>query len=189
MGMVFPVHCQVQIHTYDTEENRFIKAALLRILTMIQNHTMQSYDKSLLSSLLQKIKEYLYQFDQAGVTSKIFYFGNIPRFHFHKLNSYYETSISISSIIISNSSCGSLSNLQTGSNSIFGSCWLYNMANEFEQFVRDSLRRSERLSSICKGHVDWSMQKNQVHMEPDLVIDNRTLIGDVKYRKYSQSKR
>lgn len=206
-GLLFPVHCRVQIHTYDSLENQFIKAALKRIMYLIRNNCMKSYDEKLLDQLFRKLKDFLYQFEQFGVSDTMFTYDNIPKFHFHKLNKYYQPACSICSVILSNSSTyKSLSNYLVpnesndsdhyhnrnhlkSNNNITGSCWIYNMANEFEQFVRDSLRRSDRLSTLSKGHVDWSMMKNQVHMEPDLVLDNRTLIGDVKYRKYSHVKR
>ena len=199
-GLLFPVHCQVQDYTYDTIENQYIKAAIQRLLIMIQNGTMHSYDKELLKIIIRKLKEILTYFNQYYISDIIFRPDNLPNIYFDKLNQYYKPACSISSMIFSKSFCGSISSssmFELGNDDnnikkqkqIFGSCWLYNMANEFEQFVRDSLKSFDSLSTIGKGHVDWSMQKNQVHMEPDLVLDNMTLIGDVKYRKYSQSKR
>jgi hypothetical protein len=186
-GILFPVHCSYQVHSYDNLENRLIKSGLKQLLYVIQSHSMQSYSPELISRLEYKIREHISKFDDIQVSDTTFDPRRLPKINYNQQNAYYQPACSLAGLILSQSS-SSLQGDRSSGSLVLGSCWLYNMANEFEQYVRDSLRVSECLRGIAKGQVNWSLG-DDVRMEPDLVLNNCVLIGDVKYRTYSPAKR
>ena len=190
-GILFPVHCLVQRFSYDIPENQIIKAALKRIIYLLNSNQQLSYGNSeKIALLIEKLTSFYGKFNQMNISTLAnVSYASLPKIRYTKLNSYYQPACSIAKMILHSSKSNLENNSKTGERMI-SSCWLHNMANEFEQFVRDSLQEGERLTELEKGRVEWTMSdSDEVRMEPDLVLDNSLLVGDVKYRVYSPAKR
>lgn len=172
-----PVEVSYDDFTEDTEMNRLIKAAIVRLGRM----RIRSRDA----------RTRLRAFDQVlGQVADVEYQqGAIPDFSFNRLNRHYEPAIRLAQLILRSTS------IEFSRGGVRAASFLVDMNKVFEDFMvvalRESLGLSERgFPQGASGRQIWLARdrvgRDRVGLEPDISWwegSRCVFVGDLKYKK------
>lgn len=172
-GLVPPVEVAYEEFTEDVEENRLLKAALLKLGRMRLRSELARRSLRAFDTLL------------GNVTMVAYNTRSLPEIRYTRLNSRYRPAIELARLILRSGS------FDLGEGRVGASSFLVDMNAVFEEFLRVALREELRLNetSFPKGargkalHLDT---ERRVRLEPDLSWWEEgkcIFVGDAKYKE------
>ena len=171
-GIFPPVEVSYDDFTEDTEMNRLIKAAIVRLGRM----QIRSWDA----------RRRLRRFDQVlGQVADVEYQRTaIPDFSFNRLNRHYEPAIRLAQLILRSTS------IEFSRGAVRSSSFLVDMNKVFEDFMVVALREKlgvtrQDFPQGASGRQMW-LADNGIGLEPDISWwEGRrcVFVGDLKYKK------
>lgn len=163
-GLVSPVACRFEEYTADNDENRYLKAAVRRVLRVA----------GVRPSTRQALLRQLVRFEEvADVAVDL----DLPEhLVFTRLNRHYRPALGLARLVLRNVSLIDQSG-DTGASS-----FLVDMNDVFQRFLADRLRRRLEVDEEPTVHLG---RRRQVPMRPDLVFRSGGVpvyVGDAKYK-------
>jgi len=172
-GRFPPIEVRYDEYTEDIEENRLIKAAIVRlgrlpIRSPASRQALRAFDGA-----LQNVSDVAY--DPRC----------LPEIHFTRLNQHYQSAVELAKLILRSTS------FELAHGRVQAACFLVDMNEVFEQFVVVALRESLRLTerTFPRGATGRSVFLDtaaRVRLRPDISWWQGNLcrfVGDVKYKK------
>lgn len=168
-GVLTPVACSYDEYSEDVLENRILRAAVRRALTVPGvDHSERHRLMRVLTSL-------------EGVSDAPTTAESVDLVHYTRLNEHYRPALGLARLILSNLT------LNDSYGSVAASSFMVDMNDLFQRFVTQRLRRSlrQRLEVVDEPTV-YLGESRRIRMFPDLEfrdINNRTVyVGDIKYK-------
>lgn len=163
----FPLECRFDEYTADTELNRVLRAALVRLLRI----------PGLDGNLARSLRYRLHSFEE--VSAAEYTEGTVPELTFNRLNDHWEAAARLAQLILRRQS------VRDAEGRVLGSGFTVDMNKLFERFVEAVVREV----AVRAG---WRLESQQerklsarVTMQPDLLLSRAGCdhaVADVKYK-------
>lgn len=172
LGVIPPIDVRYDEYTVDIDENRVLKAALIRLSRL----RLRSADS------LPALRSIAHAF---APVSDVEFGAQLPDFTFNRLNDRYAPALALAKLIL----CSVSYDLAAGST--ISSSFLVDMNQVFEDFVVHALRDALRLDGrqFPQGAAGRRLtldMKSKIRLEPDISWwEGHTcvFVGDIKYKK------
>lgn len=170
-GRLLPINVEYDDHTVDTDPNRLLLAAALRLRGV---RVRSATTRRLLVRALDRLD---------GVSAVRHHSRDLPRARITRLNAHYEPSLSLARLVLQARS------IETGGTDSHADALLFDMNEVFEDFVVHALREKLGLSPATFPRNDGRLRLDEarrVRLEPDLnwIEDGHVIfVGDVKYKR------
>lgn len=168
-GMMLPLEVTYDDFTIDVEENRLLKAALLRLARFRFED----------ASLRRGIGEALAALTE--VSAVRYPSRRIPQVPFNRLNQHYRGAVELARLLLQNTS------VELRAGEVLVGQFLVNMNDLFEDFVYAAIgRRLPPVASWLKEKALYLDEERRVRLEPDLSWwrgGKCLFVGDAKYKR------
>lgn len=170
-GPVTPIACAFDEYTADVDENRYLKAAVKRLIRVAG---VPSSTRRLLQHELTRFEEVADAAPDVDLPTRLVY---------TRLNRHYEPALRLARLVLLNLGLVDLRGRPEGT---AASAFLLDMNDLFQRFLADRLRRAlrGRLQVIDEPPKKLGT-RGEIDMRPDLVFrreDRDVYVGDAKYK-------
>jgi 5-methylcytosine-specific restriction enzyme subunit McrC len=173
-GLPLPVEVSYDDFTVDVEENRLLKAALLRL------SRFRFEDPSLRRQISEALSPL------AEVTAMRYPKRAIPRVSYTRLNLHYRGAVELARLLLQNTS------VELRAGDVLVGQFLVDMNDLFEDFIFEAIRRRLPAGPVWR-HGKWIYldEEERVLMKPDLSWwrgRECLFVGDAKYKRTGEGK-